>query len=83
MQVKGDRFFEIYNGHPGVNNGGDATRLGMDAMWDARWNVLWKAPWNGMRNRTQAGRYRQALRKAAAILRYGPTRRKGAAIPQV
>jgi hypothetical protein len=33
-QVKGERFFEVYNGHPGVNNAGDATRLGMDAMWD-------------------------------------------------
>ncbi|MEX2043783.1 MAG: hypothetical protein WD941_00425, partial [Opitutus sp.] len=35
MQVRNERFFEVYNGHPGVNNGGDATRLGMDAMWDA------------------------------------------------
>jgi hypothetical protein len=35
MQVKRERFFEVYNGHPGVNNTGDATRLGMDAMWDA------------------------------------------------
>lgn len=35
MQVKGERFFEVYNGHPGVNNAGDDTRLGMDAMWDA------------------------------------------------
>ena len=35
MQVKGERFFEVYNGHPGVNNAGDATHLSMDAMWDA------------------------------------------------
>lgn len=35
MQVKGERFFEVYNGHPGVNNEGDATHLGMDALWDA------------------------------------------------
>lgn len=35
MQVKGERFFEVYNGHPGVNNEGDDARLGMDAMWDA------------------------------------------------
>ena len=35
MQVRNERFFEVYNGHPGVNNQGDATRLGMDAMWDA------------------------------------------------
>ncbi|MDO8542162.1 MAG: hypothetical protein Q7S40_17120 [Opitutaceae bacterium] len=35
MKVRGARFFEVYNGHPGVNNAGDATRLSMDAMWDA------------------------------------------------
>ena len=35
MQVKGEMFFEVYNGHPGVENAGDATRLSMDAMWDA------------------------------------------------
>lgn len=34
MRVKRERFFEVYNGHPGVNNAGDATRLGMDEMWD-------------------------------------------------
>lgn len=35
MRVKRERFFEVYNGHPGVDNAGDATRLSMDAMWDA------------------------------------------------
>lgn len=35
MQVRNERFFEVYNGHPGVNNAGDETRLSMDAMWDA------------------------------------------------
>jgi hypothetical protein len=34
MQVRGERFFEIYNGHNQVNNDGDATHLSMDAMWD-------------------------------------------------
>jgi len=34
MQVKGERFFEVYNGHPGVENEGDATRASMDKMWD-------------------------------------------------
>ncbi|MBL9199599.1 MAG: hypothetical protein JNL39_03790 [Opitutaceae bacterium] len=34
MQVKGENFFEVYNGHPGVNNAGDATRLSMEQMWD-------------------------------------------------
>lgn len=35
MRVKGEKFFEIYNGHPGVHNGGDPTRLSTDRMWDA------------------------------------------------
>jgi hypothetical protein len=35
MQVKDELFFEVYNGHPEVGNAGDATRLSMDAMWDA------------------------------------------------
>lgn len=34
MQVKRERFFEVYNGHPGVVNNGDDTHLSMDAMWD-------------------------------------------------
>ena len=29
-----ERFFEVYNGHPGVNNEGDDTHLSMDALWD-------------------------------------------------
>lgn len=35
MQLHGEQFFEIYSGHPGGHNGGDATRLGTEAMWDA------------------------------------------------
>ncbi len=35
MKVELEKFFEVYNGHPGVENDGDATRLSMDAMWDA------------------------------------------------
>jgi len=34
MRVERQRFFEVYNGHPGVENAGDATHLSMDAMWD-------------------------------------------------
>ena len=34
MQVRGAPFFEIYNGHSRVNNAGDASHLGLDAMWD-------------------------------------------------
>ena len=34
VQVHGLRFFEVYNGHPLVNNTGDSTHLGTEAMWD-------------------------------------------------
>lgn len=32
--VAGERFFEVYNGHPGVNHLGDDTHASMEAMWD-------------------------------------------------
>ena len=34
MQVQGERFFEVYNGHPSVHNEGNATHAGMERMWD-------------------------------------------------
>jgi hypothetical protein len=34
MQVRGDRFFEIYNGHPSVRNEGDSTHVSVERMWD-------------------------------------------------
>lgn len=34
MRVHGEGFFEVYNGHPGVHNGGDHAHLGTDEMWD-------------------------------------------------
>jgi hypothetical protein len=34
MRVRNEKFFEVYNGHPGVNNDGDETHLSMDEMWD-------------------------------------------------
>jgi hypothetical protein len=34
MQVQGERFFEVYNGHPAVNNEGDAGHPGTERMWD-------------------------------------------------
>lgn len=34
MRVQGDRFFEIYNGHPSVNNTGDEQHAGAERMWD-------------------------------------------------
>jgi len=34
IPLSGERFFEVYNGHPMVNNYGDSTRLGMEKIWD-------------------------------------------------
>jgi len=34
MQVKGERFFEVYNGHPATHNEGDTTHAGTERMWD-------------------------------------------------
>ncbi|MCX6869687.1 MAG: hypothetical protein NTY84_03530 [Verrucomicrobia bacterium] len=34
MQVKGERFFEVYNGHPSTHNEGDTVHVGMERMWD-------------------------------------------------
>ena len=32
--VTRNRFFEVYNGHPGVNHNGDARRPSIERMWD-------------------------------------------------
>lgn len=37
--VTGERFFEVYNGHPGVNHLGDDTRPSVERFWDLA-NVL-------------------------------------------
>jgi hypothetical protein len=34
VNLKGERFFEVYNGHPQVYNYGDSTRPGTEYMWD-------------------------------------------------
>ena len=34
MRVRGERFFEVYNGHPAVANEGDADHPGTERMWD-------------------------------------------------
>lgn len=34
LAVDNLRFFEVYNGHPGVNNTGDDFRAGTERMWD-------------------------------------------------
>ncbi|MEK6262986.1 MAG: hypothetical protein AABP62_30680 [Planctomycetota bacterium] len=32
--VRGENFFEVYNGHPGVNNAGDDTHASCERIWD-------------------------------------------------
>ena len=34
MQVSGEKFFEVYNGHPAVNDPGDGTHASTERMWD-------------------------------------------------
>ena len=34
IELRGDTFFEVYNGHPGVRNWGDDAHPGTDRMWD-------------------------------------------------
>src|SRR6185369_11350304 len=33
-QLKGERFFEVYNGHPHVNNFGNGLHVSTERMWD-------------------------------------------------
>ncbi|WP_235299384.1 CehA/McbA family metallohydrolase domain-containing protein [Portibacter marinus] len=34
IQLEGERFFEVYNGHPQVHNTGDSTHVSTEEMWD-------------------------------------------------
>lgn len=34
MRVHGEKFFEVYSGHPRVHNAGDHAHLSTDGMWD-------------------------------------------------
>ena len=34
MRVRGENFFEVYNGHPGVNNNGDEQHASTERIWD-------------------------------------------------
>ena len=34
ITLKGERFFEVYNGHPMVHNMGDSTHISTEEMWD-------------------------------------------------
>ena len=34
MRIRGEKFFEVYNGHPGVNNSGNAEHASTERIWD-------------------------------------------------
>lgn len=34
MRIQGDKFFEVYNGHPAVNNEGDLYHASTERIWD-------------------------------------------------
>lgn len=34
IALNGERFFEVYNGHPSVHNMGDSTHISTEEMWD-------------------------------------------------
>ena len=34
MPVRGDQFFEVYNGHPAIHNEGDEHHASVERMWD-------------------------------------------------
>lgn len=34
MRLHGEKFFEVYNGHPGVHNSGDEHHVSMERLWD-------------------------------------------------
>lgn len=34
MKVQGENFFEVYNGHPGVNDSGNEQRASTERIWD-------------------------------------------------
>ncbi len=34
MRIRGENFFEVYNGHPGVNNSGNKEHTSTERIWD-------------------------------------------------
>jgi hypothetical protein len=34
MRIRGDNFFEVYNGHPSVHNSGDSQHASTERIWD-------------------------------------------------
>ncbi len=46
MQIRGEQFFEVYNGHPAVHNEGDAGHPGTERMWDIA--LTWRLAFLGL-----------------------------------
>jgi len=46
MQIRGEQFFEVYNGHPSVHNEGDAGHPGTERMWDIA--LTWRLAFLGL-----------------------------------
>lgn len=42
IALNGEQFFEVFNGHPMVNNYGDSLHMGLEEMWD-RINIAYLA----------------------------------------
>ncbi|HVF97214.1 MAG TPA: hypothetical protein VM871_07840, partial [Flavisolibacter sp.] len=43
IPLRGERFFEVYNGHPHVHNYGDQAHMGMEELWDKLQTIYLKA----------------------------------------
>ncbi len=68
-RVKGERFFEVYKGHRGVRNYGDAERPGTEAIWDyawPSWGATSSTPWPPTTRTTTTGRRRPGPPRRAA-----------------
>ncbi len=46
MQIRGEQFFEVYNGHPSVYNEGDAGHPSIERMWDIA--LTWRLAFLGL-----------------------------------
>ena len=45
IQLRGERFFEVYNGHPLVNNEGNKEHANTERMWDIINTLMTSASW--------------------------------------
>ena len=47
-RLRGEHFFEVYNGHPDVHNFGDGTRAGTEKIWDVVLALRLSQPASGL-----------------------------------